>query len=489
MLEQLQPSRVFYYFEKMCQIPHGSRNTKQISDFCVDFAKEHNLEYHQDADNNVIIIKEATKGYENADAVIMQGHLDMVCEKTADCKKDMEKEGLDIYVDGDEVRAKDTTLGGDNGIAVAMALAILESDEIEHPRVEAVFTVDEEIGLLGAGSIDVTPLKGKTMLNLDSEDEGIFTVSCAGGNVAECTLPVSRTFYTGTAYEIEITGCKGGHSGVEIDKGRANANVLMGRILQDIASCTKNTLCKDIAIASADGGLKDNAIPVQSKAVLACEDTKAAETINAAVTRMQTIFANEYATADPAIKISLVETQVTDLAVMDKESTEKTICLLTCIPNGIQTMSMDIEGLVQTSLNMGIVKTEDGQIQISCCVRSSVDSEKEMVNRRIHTLIEQLGGTMEIEGDYPGWEYKKDSKLRDLMIKVFKEQYGTEPKVEAIHAGLECGMFAGKIPGLDCVSIGPDLSQIHTVRESMNIPSVQRVYAFVLELLKRMKAY
>lgn len=477
MLEHLQPQRVFYYFEKMCQIPHGSGNTKQISDFCVNFAKEHNLEYYQDADNNVIIIKEATAGYENSDPVIIQGHLDMVCEKTADCPKDMEKEGLDIYVDGDEVRAKDTTLGGDNGIAVAMALAILESKELSHPRVEAVFTVDEEIGLLGAGSIDVSPLKGKTMLNLDSEDEGIFTVSCAGGNSADCRLPIQTTSYSGMAYEIEITGCKGGHSGVEIDKGRSNPNVLMGRVLQQAADYT------DVAIAYVEGGLKDNAIPVQSKAVVVCKDN---DVIKNAVESMQTVFANEYATADPAIKITINEMQVTDIAVMDTVSTQKVITLLMCLPNGVQTMSMDIEGLVQTSLNMGIVKTNKDELQISLCVRSSVDSEREMLNRRIRILMTQLGGTMDIEGDYPGWEYKKDSRLRDLMIEVFKEQYGEEPKVEAIHAGLECGMFAGKIPGLDCVSIGPNLSQIHTVRESMNIPSVQRVYAFVLELLKRM---
>lgn len=487
MLEHLQPKRVFYYFEKICQIPHGSRNTKQISDFCVAFAKEHNLEYHQDADNNVIIIKEATAGYEKADAVIIQGHLDMVCEKTADCSKDMEKEGLDVYVDGDEVRAKDTTLGGDNGIAVAMALAILESDELEHPRIEAVFTVDEEIGLLGAGSIDVSPLKGRTMLNLDSEDEGIFTVSCAGGNVADCKLPLQTIPYSGTVYELEIKGCKGGHSGVEIDKGRSNANVLMGRLLQEIAAQIKNILHTNIAIALVEGGLKDNAIPVQSKAVVACEEAKAAEIIKQSVRVMQAAFTNEFAVSDPDITLTVTEKQGSDIAIMDEETSKKAICLLACMPNGIQTMSMDIEGLVQTSLNMGIVKTTSDYLQLSFCVRSSVESEKEMVNRRIRTLMEQLGGTMEVEGDYPGWEYKKDSKLRELMIEVFKEQYGEEPKVEAIHAGLECGMFAGKLPGLDCVSIGPDLSQIHTVRESMNIPSVQRVYAFVLELLKRMK--
>lgn len=477
MLEHLQPERVFYYFEKMCGIPHGSRNTKQISDFCVDFAKEQGLEYYQDADNNVIIIKEASAGYENAEPVILQGHLDMVCEKTADCAKDMEKEGLDIYVDGDLVRAKDTTLGGDNGIAVAMAMAILEDNTLSHPRVEAVFTVDEEIGLLGAGSIDVSPLKGKTMINIDSEDEGIFTVSCAGGNTSDCRLPVNVKEYEGTAYTIEIIGCKGGHSGVEIDKGRSNANVLMGRLLQDIKKGAS------VQIVSVDGGLKDNAIPVQSKAVIVCDQEIV---IKASVEQMQKVFLNEYAEADPDIKITFTREENAKVKVMDEVSSDKIICLLTCMPNGIQKMSMDIEGLVQTSLNIGIVETHEDYFRMSFCVRSSVNTEREMLNRRIGTLMTQLGGTMKVEGDYPGWEYKKDSRLRDLMIDVFKEQYGKEPTVEAIHAGLECGMFAGKIPGLDCVSIGPNLDQIHTVRENMSISSVQRVYEFVLEVLKRM---
>lgn len=477
MLEHLQPERVFYYFERMCGIPHGSRNTKQISDFCVAFAKEQGLEYYQDTDNNVIIIKEASAGYENAEPVILQGHLDMVCEKTADCPKDMEKEGLDVYIDGDLVRAKDTTLGGDNGIAVAMAMAILEDKTLSHPRVEAVFTVDEEIGLLGAGSIDVSPLKGKTMINIDSEDEGIFTVSCAGGNTSDCRLPVNVKEYEGTAYTIEITGCKGGHSGVEIDKGRSNANVLMGRLLQDIKKGAS------VQIVSVDGGLKDNAIPVQSKAVIVCDQEIV---VKASVEQMQKVFLNEYAEVDPDIKITFTREENAKVKVMDEVSSDKIICLLTCMPNGIQKMSMDIDGLVQTSLNIGIVETHEDYFRMSFCVRSSVDTEREMLNRRIGTLMTQLGGAMKVDGDYPGWEYKKDSRLRDLMIDVFKEQYGKEPTVEAIHAGLECGMFAGKIPGLDCVSIGPNLDQIHTVRENMSISSVQRVYEFVLEVLKRM---
>lgn len=479
MLEHLQPERVFYYFEKICGIPHGSRNTKQISDFCVDFAKENGLEYHQDTDNNVIIIKEASAGYENAEPVIIQGHLDMVCEKSAECSKDMEKEGLDLYIDGEEVKAKDTTLGGDDGIAVAMALAVLEDKNLSHPRIEAVFTVDEEIGLLGAGSMDVSCLKGKTMINIDSEEEGIFTVSCAGGNTADCRLPVLTEEYEGVAYSIKITGCKGGHSGVEIHKGRSNPNVLMGRLLQDIQKTAS------LQIISVSGGLKDNAIPVQSQAEIVCESEEA---VIKSLERMQSVFANEYFAADSDIKIIVEKVSYTKGKKMNQESTDNVICLLTCLPNGVQKMSMDIEGLVQTSLNMGIVETHEDFVRFSFCVRSSVDSEREMLNRRMNTLLTSLGGSMKVEGDYPGWEYKKDSKLRELMVEVFKEQYGKEPKIEAVHAGLECGIFAGKIPGLDCVSLGPDLKQIHTIRESMNIVSVQRVYAFVLEILKRMKA-
>ena len=290
-------------------------------------------------------------------------------------------------------------------------------------------------------------------------------------------MPVNVKEYEGTAYTIEITGCKGGHSGVEIDKGRSNANVLMGRLLQDIKNGTS------VQIVSVDGGLKDNAIPVQSKAVIVCDQEIV---VKASVEQMQKVFLNEYAEVDPDIKITFTREENAKVKVMDEVSSDKIICLLTCMPNGIQKMSMDIDGLVQTSLNIGIVETHEDYFRMSFCVRSSVDTEREMLNRRIGTLMTQLGGAMKVDGDYPGWEYKKDSRLRDLMIDVFKEQYGKEPTVEAIHAGLECGMFAGKIPGLDCVSIGPNLDQIHTVRENMSISSVQRVYEFVLEVLKRM---
>lgn len=269
VLEQLEPKSVFRFFEEMCAIPHGSRNTKAVSDWCADFARARGLEYHQDGDNNIIIIKEATPGYEAAPPVILQGHLDMVCEQTADCQKDMSREGLDLAVDGDFVYAKDTTLGGDDGIAIAMALALLDAEDLPHPRLEAVFTVDEEIGLLGAASIDVAPLKGRQMLNLDSEAEGIFTVSCAGGNTSACRLPLTRAPFDGAGVTIAVGGLTGGHSGAEIHKGRANANVLMGRILRAAARRT------ELRLLRVDGGLKDNAIPVACTAQVVAAEPQA----------------------------------------------------------------------------------------------------------------------------------------------------------------------------------------------------------------------
>lgn len=477
VLENLEPKSVFRFFEDVCAIPHGSRNTKGISDYCADFARERGLEYHQDSDNNIIIIKEATPGYEQAVPMILQGHLDMVCEKDASCTKNMETEGLDLAVDGDYVYAKGTTLGGDDGIAVAMALAILDAQDIPHPRLEAVFTVDEEIGMLGAVSMDVSPLKGKKLLNLDSEVEGVFTVSCAGGNVTNCFLPVVRTPFEGTALTVTVSGLQGGHSGVEIHKGRANANMLLGRVLQAMDQAAP------LRLVSAQGGMKDNAIPTLSSAQVVVSDEQAAR---AAAETMATAFAGEFRVTDPKVTVTVEPCQI-ELAPMDQDSTQKAICMLTCLPNGVQVMSADIPGLVQTSLNLGVLATGEEEIRASFCVRSSVESQKVMLVGRLSALMKQLCGRIEVFGDYSSWEYLADSPLRELMTEVYREQYGKEPSIEAIHAGVECGIFSGKLPGLDCVSIGPDLLEIHTPRERMSISSVQRVWKFVLEVLKRSK--
>ena len=475
VLDQLEPKNVFRFFEQMCAIPHGSYNTKAVSDWCVAFAKERGLEHYQDEMNNVILIKEASAGYEEAQPVILQGHLDMVCEKVPGCEKDMAREGLDLAAEGDYIYAEGTTLGGDDGIAVAMALAALDDESLPHPRLEVILTTEEEVGMDGAMALDVSPIRGRKLLNLDSEAEGVFTVSCAGGSMAACGLPVARAPFGGDILRVRVEGLTGGHSGAEIHKGRANANMLLGRLLRAMAAET------ELRLVSADGGLKDNAIPVAAEAVVAAEDGRKAK---AAAERMAACFQTEYRRSDPMLTVTAEEAAAA-WQPMDASSTERTVCLLACAPNGVQTMSQDIHGLVQTSLNLGILKTGENAVTASFCIRSSVDSEKEMLKDRLACLLAQLGGGVSFSGEYPGWAYRPDSPLRELMTEVYREQYGREPKVEAIHAGLECGLLAGKLPGLDCVSIGPDLLEIHTPREKMSISSVQRVWMFVREILKR----
>ena len=476
VLNGIQPENVFRFFEEISAIPRGSRNTKAISDYLVRFAEARGLEHYQDALNNVIIIAPAAPGYESAEPVILQRHMDMVCESAPDCTKDMAREGLDLAVEGDCVFARGTTLGADDGIAVAMALAVLDDAALPRPRLEAVFTVDEEIGMGGAMGIDLSPLKGRRLINLDSEEEGIFTVGCAGGACACCTVPVGREAFEGAALDIAITGLLGGHSGAEIDKGRANPNMLMGRLLYTLCRTTETRL------VSVRGGLKDNAIPTASYARVTVRDADAAKAVCAA---MEAAFKNEYRTTDAGISVAV--TPGAPDTPMDKRATERAVTLLCCVPNGIQAMSADIPGLVQTSLNLGILTTDEAGIHAAFSVRSSIDSQKRMLIDRLTALTESLGGTVTVEGDYPGWEYAPSSPLRELMREIFIEQYGHEPVIAAIHAGLECGLLSSKLPGLDCVSLGPDIDEIHTFREKLHIASTQRTWALLTETLKRMK--
>ena len=476
VLGHLEPQKVFHFFEEICAIPHGSRHNTQISNWLVKFAEDRGLEHYQDAAENVIIIKPATPGYEKAEAVIIQGHMDMVCEKDADCTKDMLTEGLDLVLDGDTVSAKGTTLGGDDGIAVAMALAALDADDLEHPRLEVVITTDEELGMDGAVALDPAPLQARRLLNIDSEVEGVFTVSCAGGATSKVKIPVNCESFTGEVLTISVAGLVGGHSGVEINKGRANADMLLGRLLDAVSKVS------EMRIISISGGLKDNAIPTNAQAVVAVADTAA---VKAACSKLGEAFCGEYALTDPDLKVEVTEGG--EGATMDADSTKRVICLLNCVPNGVQVMSNDIEGLVQTSLNLGVLRTEENEVVASFLVRSSMDSQKEMLIARLECLSAQLGGVVETSANYPGWAYRQESPLRDLMVKVFTEQYGHAPEIEAIHAGLECGLFAGKMPGLDCISFGPDLKEIHTPRERMSVASVQRTWKLLVEVLRQMK--
>ncbi len=481
VLSGVEPKEVFKYFEEICAIPHGSGNTKGISDYCVSFAKKNGLRYIQDPTNNVIIFKNGTSGYEKSDPVMLQGHLDMVCEKAPDCDIDFEKDGLRLRLDDGIISADGTTLGGDDGIAVAMSLALLASKDIPHPPLEVIFTVDEETGMYGAADIDCTPLKGRTMLNLDSENEGVLLVSCAGGVTARCVLPISRQTVMGRILTLKISGLTGGHSGVEIDKGRANANQLMGRLLNELSKTV------DFGLISVDGGLKDNAIPRESTAKIIVGN-ESAETVNAVAEKYRVIFSSEYRVGDPKLNVTVEDVGGGIFAAAaEADSKKRMIAALVNLPGGIQRMSADIPGLVQTSLNMGVLQTHTDKMVMSFAVRSSVGTEKEELVSRLANLMEVLGGRVECDGAYPAWEYKPDSRLRGIMVEVFKEQYGHEPSVEAIHAGVECGLFSGKLPGLDCVSIGPDMKDIHTTAESMDVASVKRTWDYVLAVLARLK--
>ena len=465
-LSDLQPARVFYYFEELAAIPHGSGNTAAISDYCVAFAREHDLSVRQDSLGNVIIKKPATAGYENHPAVILQGHLDMVCEKAPDCMLDMVVDGLDLAVDGDWLYANGTTLGGDDGIAVAMALAILEAEDLPHPTLEALFTVDEEIGLLGAAGLDGAELNGRMLINIDSEDEGVLTVSCAGGVRADITLPIKKIYNSWNTYKITVDGLKGGHSGVEIDKGRLNANIILGEFL--------NTL-ENYRIVRIEGGQKDNAIPRTATCVLAATKD---------ITPLGEPFAQAHRTeSDPDLTVK-VENAITENYTLTDESTKRIVDFLTTTPNGIVSMSKDIDGLVQTSLNLGILNTEENAVRCGFGIRSSVNNEKSALLNKVKSVAETCDGACDSYADYPAWEYRKTSKLRDTMCAVWERLFDTKAKVIAIHAGLECGILCEKLNGLDAVSIGPAMRDIHTCRERLSVSSTERVYRYVCEVLK-----
>lgn len=481
-LSELKPAGVWKYFEDICGIPHGSGNEKAISNYCVAFAREHGLEFFQDGAWNVVMIKEASEGYEGREPLILQGHLDMVCEKKPDCGIDFERDGLRLGIDGDYVYAEGTTLGGDDGIAVAYALAILADSGIPHPRLEVVFTTSEETGMDGAKALDVSMLKGHTVLNLDSEEEGILLTGCAGGCSAGISLPVVREHQYGLKAELTVNGLKGGHSGAEIDKGRGNANRLLAAVLADLKKET------GYALVSVDGGLKDNAIPRECHAELLFPEGISEEGIQKAMdvcASSQERLMCDYRVSDPGLSVSLKIGERGDAEVFPEETCTHALSLLTALPNGIICMSEDIEGLVQTSLNLGSVKTDADSLVLRYSIRSSAGSEKDALVEQIRQTVQLEGAVMKVNGDYPAWEYRKCSPLRDDCVRIYRELFGTAPKVEAIHAGLECGILASKIPDLDCVSLGPDIRDIHTTEERLSISSVERMWRYILEIIKR----
>ena len=475
-LAGLQPASVFYYFEKICSMPHGSGNTKQISDYLKSFAMEQGIDYVQDELNNILMFAAGTPGYEDHAPVILQGHMDMVCDKDADCTIDMDKDGLDVTHDGEYVFAKGTTLGGDDGIALAYILALLSDKTIPHPPIEAIITVDEETGMYGAAGVDLSSLKGRTLINIDSEEEGIFTVACAGGARATISLPAERRAVYGPCIRLTVEGLQGGHSGVEIHKNRANANKVMGLLLQRVQE--KMPIC----ITSLTGGAKDNAIPHSTQVTLVALGNDL-DCINEIMASLQQEIRSQY--EEPTAVIRGENVDALGGNAVTTESTAKIIDLLLEVPNGVQAWSEDIAGLVQTSLNLGVMGLDE-TFHMTFAVRSSVNAEKRELLDNLKAVAEKFEAGYSETGDYPAWEYRKVSPLRDTMVETYRQMYEKEPEVVAIHAGLECGLLSEKLPGLDCVSIGPEMHDIHTSREKLEIASTERVWNYLQEVLKKL---
>jgi len=564
VLEGLEPAAVLQYFEEICGIPHGSGNIQQISDYLVDFAKAQGLQYVQEPCGNVIIRAEATPGYEDKPGVILQGHMDMVAVKDADCTKDMEKEGLDIFLEmpadgaaqkveggnmtgatqrgdggnatgaaqtGDAatklpfkglVGARGTSLGGDDGIAIAMAMAVLADKTIPHPAIDFVATVNEETGMDGAIALDPAHVRERRLINLDSEDEGIFIAGCAGGATLRLRLPIEREDLPGAdVYTITLSGLLGGHSGTEIHKNRANAILLMGRVLRSLPG---------VRLLFLDGGTKDNAIPVSAKAIVAIPTGFAAALDSAKNTAAQgdgkakdsakntaaqgdgkakggaeSTTAQNFAAAHEtpldvsgilaelrnalagkedglSITVEKHEGSMSRVGVLKADCQEKLLKLLAILPFGPAAMST-LPELVETSDNVGIIRTTEDMVEIATSVRSLIESEKQALIEKITTMSELCGATVSRNSEYPGWQYRMESPLRDLAVAAYREQYGEEPQVLTIHAGLECGLLLEKIPDLDAISMGPQMHDIHTTKERMDVASVERTWRLLLSIL------
>lgn len=477
VLSHLAPQCVFQYFEKLCAVPHGSGNTKKISDLCAGFAQELGLRYRQDEANNLVIWKEGSPGYESAPVMILQGHMDMVCAKTEDCVKDMAAEGLDPVTDGEWVWAEKTTLGGDNGIAVAMILAILADDTLPHPPLEAVFTTDEETGMNGAKALDCSDLKGRQMLNLDSEREGIFTVSCAGGVRLECFLPGKPEPSEDRGYRVILSGLRGGHSGGEIHRGRGSANQLMGRVLYSAWE-----RCPGLRLADIRGGRFDNVICPHNEALVTVPGDETTE-FEAFLREFDGVLKNEYAAGDPGITLSWETAEVP--AAFTAETTAHMLHVFLALPHGVEAMSQDFPDLVQTSLNLGIIGTKEEGLNFTFLIRSSFASQKEMLVQRVRSIVEYAGGTVTEKSAYPGWQYVRNSALRERVLEAYRHVSGREGTVAGTHGGLECGLFVEKIPGLDVVSLGPNMRWVHSPREQLSVASTDLNYRLVCEILKR----
>ena len=477
-IAEFDPKRVFEIFEEITKIPHGSGNTSKLAQYCFDFAQSRGYKAVIEDIGNVIIYADGTKGYENSETVILQGHLDMVCEKSAVSDLDMEKFGVKACTDGEFIWAENTTLGADNGIAIAYILAILDLPNIPHPPIEALLTVDEEVGMVGASAIDISLLKGKKLINIDSEEEGILTVSCAGGVRAYCDIPLDfvKTDNDFISYKIEVKGLLGGHSGMDINKHRTNANILLGRALQHISRTV------EFFVSYIEGGKKTNVIPQQAQCII-CTDIKNAEEFEKSVAEFDSIVKREIALYEPDVQITC-EKFKTPESYTDSQSTKKIIFTLLHIPNGVQSMSPEMPDMVQTSLSLGELILEDESLKLALFVRSNASTGKQLTVQKLISFVDYLDGSIEFKSDYPAWEYRADSPLREIMIRAYEDVYADLPKISALHAGLECGILSSRFGDCDMISFGPDIFNAHTPKEKVNIASVSRCWSYLLRILE-----
>lgn len=481
ILKNLQPERVLYYFQELSSIPRASKKEKQVSDWLLNWAKEKKFSVIQDKFLNIIIKKPASLGYEKVPTLILQGHMDMVCEKNGDTLHDFDKEGIKLKIDGDLIKGTGTTLGADNGIALAFALALLDSN-LPHPALEVLITADEEMGMTGALNLDGSLLSGKLMINLDTEEEGEIYVSCAGGARGEMNLPVHWDILSelSLGYLLKIKGLQGGHSGADIHVQRANANKLLGRVLKELE---KNI---EYSVGHICGGAKDNAIPREAEAAILIKETDTEELKNI-VKKMENIFIDEYRISDAGIKVQLEKVALGK--VMDRDSFKKVLDALALHPNGINTWSLDIPGLVESSLNLGVIVQNENSILLRSAIRGSVESRKFEIIDQLKTLSQIIGAHFVHNSHYPAWKYNPESKLREAFVDVHKKLTGKPAGIKAIHAGLECGVLSEKIPGVDIISFGPNIRGAHTPEESVSISSIQNTWNFFIKGVESLKNY
>ncbi|MFR2518208.1 aminoacyl-histidine dipeptidase [Peptostreptococcus stomatis] len=473
-LSNLEPKEVFRWFYEINQHPRSSGNEKEVSDFLVQFAKDRNLEVYQDEILNVIIKKPGTPGYENSEPLIIQGHMDMVCVKTDDSNHNFDTDPIEMIVEGDVLRANNTTLGGDDGIAVAYGLAILDADDIPHPPLELLVTTNEETGMDGAMALTADHLTGTRLLNLDTEVEGEFLVSCSGGSNIDLSFDIAREANSSKAYKLSISGLKGGHSGVEIDKQRANAIKLAARLLYLVKA--------DVRLASFDGGIKHNAVPANAEVVFATDKFDSLkEGLDALIADLK----EEYRVEDPGLTINI--TEATADQVYTKDLSDSVIDMIMALPDGVQYMSKDIEGLVQTSLNNAVILEEDGKLVLTASVRSASSSSLREILNVVTIIANRMGAVAREYSAYPAWQYEAVSPLRDIAEKIYVDMYGKEPHITSIHAGLECGLLKGILPDTDMISYGPSIFDAHTPKEHMHISSVGRVWEYTKKLLAALK--